>query len=204
MRVRLLLALSVCGCTGLAGTRPAGWGPSRYLLGAEEGMTIIAQPEEEGAAAGEVLEEKLLVFGVRLGVFAPSGSKEEFAEYDVGPLGGAFLRGLQLAEKSLAWEAGVELTGLDTPELYGSTNLLRLRGSILYGKWYSESSTKFYLLGGGALLVEMEADTSGKVGSLDLGAGICLGKLDARVGFSVLIGSQNVKNVATAAVGYLF
>ncbi len=201
MRKKLALALMVCGCTGLAGTRPSGRGPSGFFYGADEDVTIIAQPGEEAVPGGEeVAEEKSGAFGVRVGMFAPNDSTEGYDSYSPGPLAGVFYRGLQLAEKSLAWELGAELASARANELDKDSNLIRLRASILYGKWYSESTTRFYVSGGGAILSEEGITGASAV----LGLGADFGKVDARLGVSFLLGSKNATTATMATVGYLF
>ena len=167
-------------------------------------MTIIAQPEgKEGVpAGGKLAEEKSGMFGVRAGVLAPGAASDDHDEYPVGPLLGAFYRGLQLAEKSLAWEVGAQFGSTTGLKEQRSSVLTLLSGSVLYGKWYSESSTKFYLHAGGAMVLETER--SAKAGTLDLGAGLGLGRFDVRFGFSLLLGSQNITNMITGTAGYLF
>ena len=204
MKVRLLLALGVCGCTSLVGARTPGSGAPGFLWGAGEDVTIIAQPEEEEVEAApaveEVAEEKTGMFGVRAGMFAPDGNQTGYDSYGPGLLVGAFYRGLQLAEKSLAWEVGAESASASPNELDENASLFRLRASILYGKWYSESSTRFFFSGGGGILLEGGA----KGGEAIVGAGIAFGKLDLRLEGSFLIGSENASSVTTAALGYSF
>ena len=203
MRGKLLPALTVCGCTTLAGSRPAGWSASNLLWGAEEDVTIIAQPEE-GARKDVVAEEKMWRLGLRLGIFAPSDSSAGYVSYAPGALVGAFYRGLQLAEKSIAWEAGAEFASAPANQGGQNANLVALRVSVLYGRWYSESATKFYLSGGASMLMEGEGEGEATGGAVNLGAGLGLNKWDARFGLSFLMGSKNATTVTTASIGYLF
>ena len=203
MRGNILPALAICGCAALVRGRAPSSKRTMYLLRAEEDVTIIAQPEEEegeGEGEGIVAAEKTWQLGIRVGMFVPNDNAEGYDSYDPGPLFGVFYRGLQLAEKSLAFEAGGEYASAQAKELKEDSNLIRLRASVLYGKWYSESSTKFYVSGGGAML--MEKDAMG--GSATLGAGLVIGKLDLRFGMSFLLGGQEALTVTTATAGYLF
>ena len=159
--------------------------------------------DERGEMPWEPKER--LGFGLRLGIGIPSGGDESF-EAAISP--GLFYRRFQV-EGSWGLEAGLEFGSSTSDKIDGvETKLSTVSGLLLYSL---NKKRTWYVLGGAELWQESIDDPFGDGESnsglgLRFGAGTTLAKypIDLRLGYSVLVGSENVSGVLGLAVGYMF
>lgn len=124
---------------------------------------------------------------------------------------GGYYRGSPL--KRLVYELGVDLATVESDDGSTTSQLLFLRGEVLLGKWNpEEEGTSFYALAGAQGISEQaKLNGSGKTeprmgASINLGVGLgsVKGAWDARVVYSVVVGSDNAKGSILAAAGFSF
>lgn len=164
---------------------------------AQPGKTEAAAtpPPAEESAAG-----KKHAFGVRAGVFMPGGG------YRAGPSVGLFWRPNGGAR--LGYEVAVNLGRTESDTGYEESILVGGHAAALL-KLARTQRSDIYALGGVGFLSETREDvdlgtSTGRGMAIDLGAGVAFrGGLDARVTYSILMGSEG-SGLAAATVGYVF
>ena len=170
----------------------------------EEFVGLLTQPTPE------LTEERAKRFGVRLGLVIPAAAEE--GSWDSGLRAGLYYRG----GRKTVYELGFDYTSAGADFEKGATissTIYSLRYDILFGRWSdSDRKATFYLLAGGEIGQESGTwDATGDTleargGGIDLGLGLGSpkGSWDARVVYSVLIGTDNAAGTIMAAFGYAF
>ena len=179
--------------------------------GAAPSTSPWTAPSDASDERGEMPWEpkERLGLGLRLGFGSPSDGSEEI--FGTASSIGLFYRRFQV-EGSWGLEAGFDLgLGASTSDDFEGveTSLMTASGLLLYSL---NKKRTLYVLGGVELWLETIDDpafgTSESNSGLGLrfGAGTTLTKypIDLRLGFSLLVGSDNVKSVVGLAVGYMF
>ena len=161
------------------------------------------EPKEEEVEETKAEPRRRLGIGILGGAFIPTSAQEE--DYGASYLLGFFWRA-SLGKTRVSYEAGLDFSPVESASGDVSSSLYMIRGSILFG---ARKRTAVWGLVGGRVLVESaeiyEAiSRSEYMGGLDLGAGVSLRKLDARVVYSFLVGGGNVTGGLTATVGTTF
>jgi hypothetical protein len=148
-------------------------------------------------------------FGVRAGMFLPSAGAS--ADYDSPLLMGLYYRPKGLNGAGLGYELGAQV---GSPSKGGGYESLPVTGSVslLFPLGEGKGRARAYLLSGlGGLVESVTEQTSGDrytnyAGTLDLGGGVGLagGRLDLRLAWCFLLGSENLVGHGIAAAGYSF
>jgi hypothetical protein len=212
-------ALALAGCGGLADwdhARPLGvarGGPavemaSAFLLSADESediggidtATLAPPPRLDGAA------KKTLGIGIRGGAIVPAAA--ELAAFEPGTIVGAYWRP-PVSIGKLGIELEVAVSQNESAGGYESSTLMRAGASaLLYLR--RRGALDLYTLGGASLLSEQTEDEdlgaeTATGASVDIGLGATVGRrVDARVTYSMLVGSENVSGIAGGSLGYAF
>ena len=175
---------------------------------APEAAELPSPPEPEPS-----VEDRARFFGARAGMFLPAAVADE--SYTEAFTFGAFYAGefpLTLGLPKLPFEAGLDAAWSDSRDGRVKAGFYSARFDLLFSDWSSQPPRPdFYLLGGyGLVLASLEVDggrTDGEyVSAFNLGAG--LGSVeqrwDARVAYSILAGSGNVRGLFSLSGGYRF
>ena len=161
------------------------------------------EPKEKDMEETKAEPRRRLGIGVLAGAFVPSAAQKE--DYGTSYLLGFFWRG-SLGETRVSYEAGLDFSPVESASGDVSSSLYMIRGSVLFGA--GKRAAVWGLVGGRVLVESAEIyeaiSRSEYMGGLDLGAGVSLRKLDARVVYSFLVGGGNVTGGLTATVGTTF
>jgi len=184
-------------------------GVATLLLAADdeddEFMGLLTQPAPPVQSAVRVSR-----FGVRAGILAPTAPEE--GDWSAGFRAGVYYRG----SGGTVYELGADYTSAEADLGMGatvSTKVYSFRCDVLFGKWSdADSKATFYLLGGGELGMETGTwestgeELEARAGGVNLGIGLASpkGSWDARVVYSVLVGSDNAAGTIGATMGFAF
>jgi len=181
-------------------------GPDDFVEEAEGPAPVEPEPARPAEPPKEEPPERRAIgLGVRAGAMLPGTGKKE--DYLTGLMLGLFWRpgrnGSRLGyELELAYRQGESESGLEQRRLIaGHAN----------GLWHFARNEVLsaYALGGLGLVSETVEDeelgTSSTLGSsMDFGVGVTVSGVDARVTYSILLGSENVGGAFGASLGYVF
>jgi len=146
--------------------------------------------------------------GVRAGMAMTIA--ESSATYDPGPMVGVSYRRARSRDSAVSYEIGVDAAQLSESTGNSSSTVYTGRLALLIGPSQGKSSS-MYLVSGLGVLGEAVTSTSGStevfnVGLFDLGAGMVMmdGRVDLRVAYGMLIGSENATGVGSVTIGMAF
>lgn len=148
-------------------------------------------------------------FGVRAGVAMPGSG--ELRDYDSGALFGFYYCRARRDGGSLSYEIGFDVCASGESDEY-ETRPVGGRFDVLFAFGGRGGGARPYVLSGFTGFVEFVDDQltgteyTNYAGALDLGVGAALvgGRLDARLTYQVLLGSDNLKSMSLLSLAYGF
>ncbi len=187
---------------------PAPANPAAPVAPAVPGAPAVPTTGPEIAPVPEVFAEpRARRFGIRAGMFVPTVVKDE--TYSKSFTGGAFYAGelpVTLGLVKLPFEIGLDFSRSDSDDGRVNADFYALRLDLLFSKWES-----LYLLGGyqlvlTSLVIDGNAADPEYVSAFNVGFGLgpSEGRWDARVAYSILVPSGNIRGLLTATAALRF